>query len=476
MASHQNSPEHSKGVVESVVVLALTVIVSLLFWPVILDIWRYSFDDGTYSHAFLIPFVALYVLYDIREQLQFRSKPNGFTLILVFLLMVELCLYLGQISLPVRALLPLVLLSALLSIFVSHKGLYLYALVFLFITPIWGLLSPPLQQLSTTAVETIMAFTGIPSYFEGNIVSIPSGQFEIANGCSGLRYFITSLFLCLLFVYFNLRSARRILLFFIITMAGALLVNWIRIITIIFIGHLTNMQSSIVGDHNNLGWYVYAPYLLMIFYVGNSLAKKEANTTEHHRLSSKKNIALKPIFASLFALILLSPLSLDLPVFDAETLNSSNRVRASDTHGPLQISRYSELRYQLIEQNDHQLSLWYFTFSGYGLDNKASYFNNSIIPDGMRIETKKRDAQTHSIYFLAKNNQPAVLVYAYLSARGLTSSLKQQKQNHLLAALSGHRESAILVGSSLCNATDCRDTLGTLQQMLSQQASTQYRD
>lgn len=142
MASHHNSPEHSKGVVESVVVLALTVIVSLLFWPVILDIWRYSFDDGTYSHAFLIPFVALYVLYDIREQLQFRSKPNGFTLILVFLLMVELCLYLGQISLPVRALLPLVLLSALLSIFVSHKGLYLYALVFLFITPIWGLLSP----------------------------------------------------------------------------------------------------------------------------------------------------------------------------------------------------------------------------------------------------------------------------------------------------------------------------------------------
>ena len=57
-------------------ILLLFTLVSLLNIPVLITLWRHGFDDGTYSHAFLIPFISLYLYFLLAEtgKLQFRKE------------------------------------------------------------------------------------------------------------------------------------------------------------------------------------------------------------------------------------------------------------------------------------------------------------------------------------------------------------------------------------------------------------------
>ena len=63
----------------------------------------------------------------------------------------------------------------------------------LFAVPLGDFLVGPLQDV--TAVFTVWALqlTGIPVYLEGRFFYIPTGAFEVAEACSGIRYLIASL-------------------------------------------------------------------------------------------------------------------------------------------------------------------------------------------------------------------------------------------------------------------------------------------
>ncbi|WP_221074898.1 exosortase [Agarivorans aestuarii] len=469
VATGPSSKLDNSGLLQAAVVLGITALVALLFWPVVLDIWRYSFDDGTYSHAFLIPIVALYVLYDCRQQLQFRQGASLWLVLLIASLAIELLLYLSQISLPVRALLPFVLLFSLLSVFKHHKSLYIYALVLLFATPIWGILSPPLQSLSTNVVEMVMAYTHVPTYFEGNVVSIPSGQFEIANGCSGLRYFITSLFLCLLYIYFNIRSVKNAAMFFVICMLGALIVNWVRIITIILIGHETQMQSEIIYDHNNLGWYLYIPYLLLAFFVGGKLSSE---LMVQAKVDQADGPPLRGLVFVILALLIFSPSLIDWPVWDANKLNTEDIKATTSYHPALQVAQYQSVEQQSLSVNQIELNYWVFLFSGLGLDNKASFYLNEVVPENLRIDHSETEQAINFVYFRSAANRPALLAYSYASDSGLQPLRTHLKRQKLSNIMNGNRSTAILAYSAQCPRESCKLT----KKILSEQIHTQFNN
>jgi exosortase len=467
--TEEQSKAHS-GFIEMAVAILLTAILLGLFWPVVLDIWRYSFDDGTYSHAFLIPLVAIYVLYDCRKQLQFRQASSIWLGLLIISLALELLFYLAQFSLPARALLPFILLFSLLSIFKHRFSLYVYSLVMIFATPIWGILSPPLQQLSTSMVELVMSYTSIPSYFEGNVVSIPSGQFEIANGCSGLRYFITSLFLCLLYIYFNIRNVKKAALFLVAGLIGALIVNWVRIIMIILIGHQTQMQSDIIHDHNDLGWYLYIPYLILAFYVGAKLSdlpkKPEPSPPPSSTLPAPRSLAFVVL-----ALAIFSPSMIDWPNLDADKLNQASGPVSSSLHPALLIDKYQSVEQHQLQTKQLQMQLWLYRFSGLGLDNKASYYLNEVVPESLRVSKTAVEQNINYVYFDASSNRPALLAFAYANSKGLAAERSQLKSQRFSEVLKGYRKSAILAGSTLCLAQDCQAAKSALSEQLQRYAN-----
>src|SRR5690554_8110709 len=55
----------------------------------------------------------------------------------------------------------------------------------------------------------------------------------------------------------------------------ALVANWIRVFVIIYMGYKTNMQSSLIDDHDNFGWWVFAGTLVPLYFIARRLEIKD---------------------------------------------------------------------------------------------------------------------------------------------------------------------------------------------------------
>jgi len=297
-------------------ILIITTLVALFNSPIMTTLWRYSFDDGTYSHAFLIPFIVGYLFYIVTSanKLIFRVKFSWFAT--VMFLLSSYILFVAssaQISLLYWFATILLLCTAINLVFISNLKIFFPALYFVFLIPVWGVLTIPLQSISIFAVNVMMGFTNIPVFVEQEFVQIPSGVFEIAGGCSGLRYLLTSLAISSLFSFLYLRTTKNTIIFISVAIFGALLTNWLRISALIVIGHQTEMTSSLMDDHNMFGWYLYIPFMLLLFKLGGYLSDNEVRSDKITAQTQKINTINWKIAAVLFAGLLLSSTSLTMP-------------------------------------------------------------------------------------------------------------------------------------------------------------------
>src|SRR5690606_41373456 len=63
---------------------------------------------------------------------------------------------------------------------------------------------------------------------------------------------------------------------------------------IIYVGYKTNMESSLIEDHDMFGWWVFAATLVPLFWVANSLARKGSEPRiERPRVKQEKASLLK---------------------------------------------------------------------------------------------------------------------------------------------------------------------------------------
>lgn len=133
----------------------------------------------------------------------------------------------------------------------------------LFAIPIWDdFVTPVLQSLTVAVASMLLPVLGIPAAVEGNIVHVPAGTFEIAAGCAGTRYFVVSLATACLIVVLERLHGRRLVLVVGSAVVLALVANWVRVVTIIVIGEASDMTSPIIANHDTLGWWMYAAFLL----------------------------------------------------------------------------------------------------------------------------------------------------------------------------------------------------------------------
>lgn len=111
--------------------------------------------------------------------------------------------------------------------------------------------------MTTSASTYLIELLSLPAFIEGNIVHLPYGVLEIAGGCSGLRYFLVSLILALYFSQQRPNAPKIVASMFFIAALFSLFANWIRVTLLIIIAEKSNMQSSLVADHETFGWIVY---------------------------------------------------------------------------------------------------------------------------------------------------------------------------------------------------------------------------
>jgi exosortase len=195
--------------------LASAAIAALLalwaYWPTLAEMaWRWS-NDPQYSHGYLVPAFAAYLLWLRRGRLQHQELRPALAGLLLLLIAVGLRLggayfhyaYLDQVSL-------LPCLAGIVALAGGRAALAWAwpALAFLaFMVPLphtWSLaLSGPMQTIATYGSTFLLQALGRPAIAEGNVIQLNEIELGIVEACSGLR---------MLVVFFALSTAVAILI------------------------------------------------------------------------------------------------------------------------------------------------------------------------------------------------------------------------------------------------------------------------
>jgi exosortase len=242
-------------------VLPLVVLV-WAFWPTLTDLFHTWWSDPQYSHGFLVPVFAGFLLWMRRDRLkegELRPSWWGLPLLAVGIGMHLYGAYYYYNWLDAIAFVPCV------------AGLWLTAggwtgwrwgwpavafLAFMIPLPyrIAIAMSGPLQRVATISSTFVMQVIGLPALADGNVIQVNDVQINVIEACSGLR---------MLFVFFAFATAtaiviRRPLLDRIIVVLSAapiaVLSNIARITVTGVLHQTTSSEIANVFFHNVAGW------------------------------------------------------------------------------------------------------------------------------------------------------------------------------------------------------------------------------
>jgi len=262
--------------------LLLALIAWIFFWywetaVAMVSIWYHS---ETFAHAFLVPPIALWLIWRQRDQV-LAAQPKTSLLLAIPVALTTFLWLLGELT-AVNAMTQFALVAtlvlaimALLGIEVSKRIAFPLAFLF-FAVPIGEFMMPKLMEW--TAVFTVFALraSGIPVYREGLQFVIPSGNWSVVEACSGIRYIIASITVGTLFAYLNYVSLRRRLIFITFACIVPIIANWLRAYMIVMLGHFSGNKLAAGVDHLIYGWLFFGLVIMAMFFVGSRWSEAPA--------------------------------------------------------------------------------------------------------------------------------------------------------------------------------------------------------
>lgn len=146
-----------------------------------------------------------------------------------------------------------------------------------FTVPVWDLFNGLLQDISTWVVSSWVRATGLVAHIDAYYITIPSGTFEIAEGCSGLRYTVIALALAVFYSFCWLQSWKSRLALIAVAAVASMIGNWVRIYTLILIGHWTQMEHYLIAvSHDEHGWVVFFLAMAPVLWFARRLERRDA--------------------------------------------------------------------------------------------------------------------------------------------------------------------------------------------------------
>jgi len=273
--------------------LLLLVSLFALHWNTVSFALIYWWDSSTYGHGILVLPLCVFLVWIKRSRaMSVQYTPSYLGLSMFVLLSVGWLL--GYAS-DVQIIKQLTFFGMIGATFLSILGwrvtrAYLIPLTLpLFTLPIWTPLLPALQYLTTQVVSFGLTIINVPIYVEDNFIHIPEGKFSIEDVCAGLRYILAALVIALVYVYLYMRRLSYQLIFIGFVILLSMSVNWLRVFIVVLAGHLTNMTHSLVTDHADFGWWLFAVTLIPIFWFGGYLVARERRVVTQNQVLKSVN-------------------------------------------------------------------------------------------------------------------------------------------------------------------------------------------
>lgn len=259
----------------SLAILALATI-SLAFWPSWQSMGTVWWKTVTYHHGFLILPIALWLIW--RQWAALRQKPvrtEPLALLpLVGFALVWLVGRAGDIQLFEHVAVVGLVVTTILVLFGRHVGWVIaFPLLFLFfMVPFGDIFVPPLQDITARFAVALLRLAGIPVFHDGFLIETPSGRFEVAEACAGIRFLIANVVVAAIFAHLSYQRWWKWVLFMALAVVIPIVANGLRAFGIILIAYLTDNEYAVGVDHLVYGWGFFTIVMLLILFVGNLFA------------------------------------------------------------------------------------------------------------------------------------------------------------------------------------------------------------
>ncbi len=250
----------------------VVVAILLLFHRDVLHLLHLWWNTSTFGHCMLIPPIIGWLVWQRRDQLA-DMEPSPWLPGVGLMLLGSLGWALGElagVSLVRHAALVFVLQASVLTVFgLTIARAILFPLIYaLFMVPVGEQLVPYLQTLTAHFSVWLLEAFGVPAYLDGVFISIPNGDFEIAEACSGVRFLIAMIAFSVLVANVCYKRWSRRILFVAGAIATSVLANGLRAWGIIYLASRSTPDVARGIDHVVYGWFFFALVMGLVLAAG----------------------------------------------------------------------------------------------------------------------------------------------------------------------------------------------------------------
>jgi exosortase D (VPLPA-CTERM-specific) len=256
-------------------------ILVLLIFSDGLDYMVAAWDREEYNHGYLIPVVALYLLW-LRAERFGQAKLSGSWMGPVFVLVALAAFVIGELS-SIFQIVEYGFLLALFGVIIAAVGWPGFRIVWVpfvylvFMIPLpqfmYQTLSGELQLISSQLGVAVIRFFGVSVYLSGNVIDLGVYKLQVAEACSGLRYLFPLMsfgFLCAA-IYIGPWWHRAII--FLSGIPLTIFMNSFRIGVIGILVHFFGIEQAEGFLHYFEGWIVFMACVGILFLEMALLAK-----------------------------------------------------------------------------------------------------------------------------------------------------------------------------------------------------------
>lgn len=252
-----------------------------VFWGTVSQMVETWYVSATFNHGFLIVPICLWLLWERHEALVlYVPKPDFRGLALV-----SICAagWVVSNAAGVNSGKEFALVGMIQTTVFTIVGWRLFRAMFfpmaflLFAVPFGDFLIPSLQDLTAAMVVEGLGWVGIPVYLDGVFLSIPSGNFEVAEACSGVRFLIATIALGVLFANLSFRSVSRRFVIVLLSILVPIVANGIRAFGIVYIAHISDHKIAVGVDHLIYGWIFFAIVTVVLLAIGMTFRETDGD-------------------------------------------------------------------------------------------------------------------------------------------------------------------------------------------------------
>jgi exosortase A len=446
-------------------------------WGSLADKWG-QLDKG-YSHGLLVFGLFVYLLSEKIVQINFNKvKPFYYSIpVLLGLSLLNILSWHADIQLIQWLTLPLLYFGFFVCIYgVSESKKLLFPIAFLlFAIPIWDYLTLPLQEISVVITTALLSLVNIPAFIDGFYVTISPGTFEIAGGCSGLRYLLVILTLSSLHGYLSYSLWRTRVALLVIASILGLVTNWLRIFFIILVGYETEMQSSLIKEHELFGWVLFAVILIPLFFIAQKLPQYFNDEIPQKIKVNKRHSGLFNIYPYLIA----SVCTLALPILiqpSEATVNSPLLTVFPEeiTKEPLLINpKYDGFDHgldQVIEFNSEMMQISIRAYDEQQQGKELIAYNNvNYSKVWQLVNSYKNNGFAFNQLKHSFRDERVLVASRYYIADIGTANSTTAKLLELFKPLMASSRSSVLIMASSCR-DDCVMAMENIQQFISRES------